>query len=145
MTVPLRAPFSFITLFNSTSQICWIAESIVKVIDLPLLDTTRTDGLIGQVISDIVLQLLGFVAEQERAFIRQRQAEGIACAKAKGKKLGRPAIQFPDNWNEVYEIWQAGKITAREAMKRLNMKPTSFYKLVNCYQNKTGHASMSRI
>ena len=65
----------------------------IRVIDLPLLDTTRTDGLIGQVISDIVLQLLGYVAEQERAFIKQRQAEGIACAKAKGKKLGRPAIK----------------------------------------------------
>ena len=109
----------------------------IKVIDLPLLDTTRTDGLIGQVISDIVLQLLGFVAEQERAFIRQRQAEGNACAKAKGKKLGRPAVQFPDNWDEVYVIWKDGEITAREAMKRLCMKPTSFYKLVNCYQNKT--------
>lgn len=109
----------------------------IKVIDLPLLDTTRTDGLIGQVISDIVLQLLGFVAEQERAFIRQRQAEGIACAKAKGKKLGRPAVQFPDNWDEVYVIWKDGEITAREAMKRLCMKPTSFYKLANIFQNKT--------
>ncbi len=109
----------------------------IKVIDLPLLDTTRTDGLIGQVISDIVLQLLGFVAEQERAFIRQRQAEGIACAKAKGKKLGRPAVQFPDNWDEVYVIWKAGEITAREAMKRLCMKPTSFYKLANIFQKKT--------
>ena len=69
----------------------------IRVIDLPLLDTTRTDGLIGQVISDIVLQLLGYVAEQERAFIKQRQAEGIACAKAKGKKLGRPAIEYPSN------------------------------------------------
>ena len=109
----------------------------IKVIDLPLLDTTRTDGLIGQVISDIVLQLLGFVAEQERAFIRQRQAEGIACAKAKGKKLGRPAVQFPDNWDEVYVIWKDGEITAREAMKRLCMKPTSFYKLANIFQKKT--------
>lgn len=63
----------------------------IRVIDLPLLDTTRTDGLIGQVISDIVLQLLGYVAEQERAFIKQRQAEGIACAKAKGKRLGMKA------------------------------------------------------
>lgn len=108
----------------------------IKVLDLPLLDTTRTDGLIGQVISDIVLQLLGYVAEQERAFIRQRQAEGIACAKAKGKKLGRPAVQFPKNWDEVYAIWQDEKITAREAMKRLGMKPTSFYKLVKSYSKK---------
>ena len=105
----------------------------IRVIDLPLLDTTRTDGLIGQVISDIVLQLLGYVAEQERAFIKQRQAEGIACAKAKGKKLGRPAIEYPSNWEETYNTWKDKKITAREAMKRLGMKPTSFYKLVKYY------------
>ena len=103
---------------------------------MPLLDTTRTDGLIGQVISDIVLQLLGYVAEQERAFIKQRQAEGIACAKAKGKKLGRPAIEYPSNWEETYNTWEAKKITAREAMKRLGMKPTSFYKLVQKYQKR---------
>ena len=105
----------------------------IRVIDLPLLDTTRTDGLIGQVISDIVLQLLGYVAEQERAFIKQRQAEGIACAKAKGKKLGRPAIEYPSNWIETYNTWKAKQITAREAMKRLGIKPTSFYKLVKYY------------
>lgn len=109
----------------------------IRVIDLPLLDTTRTDGLIGQVISDIVLQLLGYVAEQERAFIKQRQAEGIACAKAKGKKLGRPAIEYPSNWIETYNTWKDKKITAREAMKRLGMKATSFYKLVKLYEKKS--------
>lgn len=109
----------------------------IRVIDLPLLDTTRTDGLIGQVISDIVLQLLGYVAEQERAFIKQRQAEGIACAKAKGKKLGRPAIEYPSNWEETYNTWKDQKITAREAMKRLGMKATSFYKLVKLYEKKS--------
>ena len=101
----------------------------IKVIDLPLLDTTRTDGLIGEVISDIVLQLLSYVAEQERAFIKQRQAEGIKLAKAKGKKLGRPSIRTPDNWREIYPIWISGKITAREAMKRTGLKPNTFYKL----------------
>ena len=101
----------------------------IKVVDMPILDTTRTDGLIGEVISDIVLQLLGYVAEQERAFIKQRQAEGIKLAKEKGKRLGKPPIQYPENWQEVYTIWKSGSITAREAMKRLNLKPTSFYKL----------------
>ncbi len=106
----------------------------IRVLDMPMLDTTKTEGLIGQVISDIVLQLLGYVAEQERAFIRQRQAEGIKIAKEKGKRLGKPPIQYPDNWNEVYKIWAKEEITAREAMKRLNLKPTSFYKLAKNYK-----------
>ena len=106
----------------------------IKVVDMPILDTTRTDGLIGEVISDIVLQLLGYVAEQERAFIKQRQAEGIKLAKEKGKRLGKPPIQYPENWQEVYLVWKSGSITAREAMKRLNLKPTSFYKLAKNYK-----------
>ena len=106
----------------------------IKVVDMPILDTTRTDGLIGEVISDIVLQLLGYVAEQERVFIKQRQAEGIKLAKEKGKRLGKPPIQYPENWQEVYTTWKSGSITAREAMKRLNLKPTSFYKLAKKYK-----------
>lgn len=70
---------------------------------------------------------------KERTFIKQRQAEGIACAKAKGKKLGRPAIKYPNNWEETYNIWKAKQITAREAMKRLGLKPTSFYKLAKIW------------
>ena len=107
----------------------------IKVIDMPILDTTKKDGLISEVISDIVLQLLSYVAEQERAFIKQRQAEGIKIAKEKGKHLGKPPIQYPDNWLDVYKIWKQGEITAREAMKRTNLKPTSFYKLAKNYKN----------
>ena len=106
----------------------------IKVIDMPVLDTTKTDGLIGEVISDIVLQLLSYVAEQERAFIKQRQAEGIQIAKEKGKRLGKPPIQYPDNWEKIYTIWKSGNITAREAMKQMNLKPTSFYKLAKNYK-----------
>lgn len=105
----------------------------IKVLDMPVLDTTRTEGLIGEVISDIVLQLLSYVAEQERAFIKQRQAEGIKLAKEKGKRLGKPPIEYPENWDNVYKIWNSGAITAREAMKQLNLKPTSFYKLAKKY------------
>lgn len=105
----------------------------IKVLDMPVLDTTRTEGLIGEVISDIVLQLLSYVAEQERAFIKQRQAEGIKLAKEKGKRLGKPPIEYPENWDNVYKIWKSGTITAREAMKQLNLKPTSFYKLAKQY------------
>ena len=107
----------------------------IKVLDMPVLDTTRTEGLIGEVISDIVLQLLSYVAEQERAFIKQRQAEGIKLAKEKGKRLGKPPIEYPENWNNVYKVWKSGAITAREAMKQLKLKPTSFYKLAKKYKN----------
>lgn len=107
----------------------------IKVLDMPVLDTTRTEGLIGEVISDIVLQLLSYVAEQERAFIKQRQAEGIKLAKEKGKRLGKPPIEYPENWDNVYNVWKSGAITAREAMKQLNLKPTSFYKLAKKYKN----------
>ena len=106
----------------------------IKVLDMPVLDTTRTEGLIGEVISDIVLQLLSYVAEQERAFIKQRQAEGIKLAKEKGKRLGKPPIEYPKNWDNVYKVWESGAITAREAMKQLNLKPTSFYKLAKKYK-----------
>ena len=98
----------------------------IKVLDMPVLDTTRTEGLIGEVISDIMLQLLSYVAEQERAFIKQRQAEGIKLAKEKGKRLGKPPIEYPENWDNVYKVWKSGAITAREAMKLLNLKPTVF-------------------
>lgn len=107
----------------------------IKILDMPVLDTTRTEGLIGEVISDIVLQLLSYVAEQERAFIKQRQAEGIKLAKEKGKHLGKPPIEYPENWDNVYKVWESGAITAREAMKQLNLKPTSFYKLAKKYKN----------
>ena len=107
----------------------------IKVLDMPVLDTTRTEGLIGEVISDIVLQLLSYVAEQERAFIKQRQAEGIKLAKEKGKRLGKPPIEYPENWDNVYKVWKSGAITARESMKQLNLKPTSFYKLAKQYKN----------
>ena len=117
----------------------------IKVLDMPVLDTTRTEGLIGEVISDIVLQLLSYVAEQERAFIKQRQAEGIKLAKEKGKRLGKPPIEYPENWDNVYKIWKSGTITAREAMKQLNLKPTSFYKLAKLYQNGSVAEKNSKI
>ena len=96
-------------------------------------------------ISDIVLQLLSYVAEQERAFIKQRQAEGIKLAKEKGKRLGKPPIEYPENWDNVYKVWKTGTITAREAMKQLNLKTTSFYKLAKFYQNGSVAEKNSKI
>ncbi len=105
----------------------------LKVIDLPttMMDLPEGQEWVFEMVNNILIEVLGTIAEQERETIKARQAEGIAAAKAQGKKLGRPAIQFPDNWNEVYTSWKAGKITAKKAMEQTNTKRTSFYKLVN--------------
>ena len=102
----------------------------IVVLDMSLLDTRRGKDLMGTFLSDIVLQVLSFVAENERTNIRQRQAEGIVAAKAKGKKFGRPALVVPENWGEVYAAWKNGEVTAKTAMEQTGLKRTSFYKLV---------------
>ena len=89
-----------------------------------------------EMVNNILIEVLGTIAEQERATIKKRQAEGIETAKAKGKKLGRPAITFPENWNEVYSAWKAEEISAKAAMERTGTKRTSFYKLVSLTENK---------
>lgn len=104
----------------------------VKIIDLP---TTMTDFPTGQewvleMINNILIEVLGTIAEQERATIKQRQREGIESARSKGKHLGRPPLQKSENWKEVYTIWQNGGITAKEAMQRTGLKRSSFYRLV---------------
>ena len=81
-------------------------------------------------INNILIEVLGTIAEQERATIKQRQREGIESARSKGKHLGRPPLQKSENWKEVYTIWQSGAITAKEAMRRTGLKRSSFYRLV---------------
>ena len=81
-------------------------------------------------VNNILIEVLGTIAEQERETIRKRQAEGIAAAKAKGKQLGRPCLTVPENWDEVYRAWKDEKITAKAAMEQTGLKRTSFYKLV---------------
>lgn len=107
----------------------------IVVLDMPLLDTRQNKDVIGNLISDIVLQLLSFVAQKEREFIKQRQAEGIAIAKANNIKFGRPAITLPDNWTENYEKWKNGEIKAVDFYTSLNLPKTTFYKLVKSYEN----------
>jgi DNA invertase Pin-like site-specific DNA recombinase len=103
----------------------------IKVLDMPLLDTTvNASDLTGTFISDIVLQILSYVAETERLNIRQRQAEGIRLAKEGGKHLGRKQTPFPENFDEVYDSWKREEITAKRAMEKLDLKRTTFYKLV---------------
>lgn len=99
----------------------------IVVLDMPLLDTRREKNLLGTFISDIVLALLSYVAENERLNIRQRQAEGIAAAKARGVKFGRPQKPLPDNFYEVHKAWKNKKITQKEAAKACNMAETTFY------------------
>lgn len=99
----------------------------ICVIDMPLLDTRRGKDLVGTFLSDIVLQVLSFVAENERTNIRQRQAEGIAAAKARGVKFGRPPIPYPDNFQEVCRDWRKKKMTLRQAAEACQMPIGTFY------------------
>ena len=98
----------------------------IVVLDMPLLDTRRGKDLMGTFLSDIVLQVLSFVAENERTNIRQRQAEGIAAAKAKGIKFGRPPRPLPDNFHNLYQKWKNGKITGTVAAKECGMPLSTF-------------------
>lgn len=105
----------------------------LKVLDLP---TTMMDFPAGQewifdMVNNILIEVLGSIAEQERVTIHQRQAEGIAAAKAKGKHLGRPRAKLPDNWNEIIIAWKAKQITAVEAMRRTGLKRSTFYKFAS--------------
>lgn len=105
----------------------------LKVLDLP---TTMMDFPAGQewifdMVNNILIEVLGSIAEQERVTIHQRQAEGIAAAKAKGKHLGRPRAKLPDNWNEIIIAWKAKQITAVEAMRRTGVRRSTFYKFAS--------------
>ena len=109
----------------------------LKVIDLPttMMDLPEGQEWVFEMVNNILIEVLGTIAEQERETIRKRQAEGIEAAKQNGKKLGRPALEYPANWDEVYSSWKAGEITAKTAMELTDTKRTSFYKLVNMTEN----------
>lgn len=106
----------------------------IVVLDMPLLDTRRGKDLMGTFLSDIVLQVLSFVAENERANIRQRQAEGIAAAKARGVKFGRPPAPLPKNFHEVYRRWKRGEITGTAAAKQCDMPLSTFLYRAEAYE-----------
>ena len=106
----------------------------IVVIDMPLLDTRQHKDLLGDFISNLILQVLSYVAQQETDFRKQRQSEGIAIAKQQGKHLGRPIAEYPSNWNEQYKAWKEGQQTAKATMDNLQLKRTTFYKLVKQYE-----------
>lgn len=101
----------------------------MQIIDMPLLNTNASHGdLTGVFISDLVLQILAYVAETERNFIKQRQAEGISAAKAQGKKFGCPRVEEPEGFEIYCNLWQEQKISSRKAAKLLGMSHSTFYR-----------------
>lgn len=112
----------------------------IKILDMPLLDTSANKDLIGTLISDIVLQLLSFIAENERNTIRQRQREGIEAAKRRGVKFGRPKTPYPDNFDHIYRQWKAKEISPQEAFTRTNLPAYLFYKRVHRYEHELKHS-----
>ena len=108
----------------------------VVVIDIPILDTRAEKNLLGTFISDLILALLSYVSENEYLLIRQRQAEGIAAAKRRGVKMGRPSKPLPENFPDIYQKYSSGEITATNAAKSLKMPVSSFRYKAEIYENK---------
>lgn len=108
----------------------------IVVLDMSLLDTRIKNNLLGTFVSDLVLQILSFVAENERNNIKTRQAEGIKIAKEKGIKFGRPSISITNNINEIFELYYSNKINLNDALNKCNMSHGSFYKYYNLYKEK---------
>jgi DNA invertase Pin-like site-specific DNA recombinase len=106
----------------------------IAVIDMPLLDTRRDKNLLGTLIADIVLSLLSFVAQNERESIRQRQTEGIAAAKARGVRFGRPIKCPPENFPATVREWGRGKLALADALKRTGLKEATFYNRLREYR-----------
>lgn len=109
----------------------------IVVIDMPLLDTRQHKDLLGNFVSDLILQVLAYVGQQENEFRRKRQAEGIKVAKDAGKHLGRPKAELPSNFKEEYDNWKAGHQTAIATWTALGLTKTTFYKLVKQYEAGT--------
>lgn len=106
----------------------------ICVIEMPLLDTRNGKDLMGTFIADLVLQILSFVAESERDNIRKRQEQGIAVAKAKGVRFGRPRVQVPREFPEIVDEWERKEISFREALKRCGMSQATFYRTLKGYR-----------
>nr|CRY95904.1 hypothetical protein [uncultured prokaryote] len=109
----------------------------IKVLDMPLLDTSKHgDDLDSTFISDLVLQILSYVAEKERQNIHARQEQGIRIAKEKGVHMGRPRAEYPKEWGAYYKTWKAGEITAKRCIEEMGLTRNTFYNLVKRYENQ---------
>ena len=113
-----------------------VKEVDIVVIEMPLLDTRRGKDLVGTFLSDIVLQVLSFVAENERTNIKSRQREGIEAAKARGVVFGRPVKELPHNFSRIYKRWRAGDIKAHEAAALCGVSRSTFYSRVRDYERQ---------
>ena len=120
-------------IINQWQKIVKEIKADIVVVDMPLLDTRHKKNLLGTLISDIVLQLLSYVSETERANIRQRQAEGIAAAKKRGVKFGRPIKEMPENFAEIISQWNRKEITMEEISRLYGMSESTFYRRLREY------------
>ena len=121
-------------ILNEWNDITKNIKAHIVVLDMPLLDTRKYADTMGTFVSDLVLQVLSFVADKERENIKKRQAQGIASAKAQGKHLGRPKASITVEFENAYKQWKTGEITAVEAMKKSNMTKATFYRKVKEYE-----------
>lgn len=131
-------------ILNQWSYITKTQEAAIVVLDMPLLDTRKNRDLTGTLIADIVLQLLSYVAQTERDFIRQRQAEGIAAAKARGICFGPKRIQMPEAFEDMAEDWCFGRISAIQASKELGISRTTFTRRAEEWGKKYGYKKATR-
>ena len=116
----------------------------ICVIDMPLLDTRNGKDLMGTFIADLVLQILSFVAQNERENIKKRQAQGIAVAKAKGIKFGRPEIKAPENFENIVRQWEKNQISIQDALQQCNMSEATFYRRVREYRLINGQTAIKK-
>lgn len=112
----------------------------IKVTSMPILDTTQSKELVGQLITDVVLAVFAYVADEDWAERHELQRQGIEVAKAEGRHLGRPKVQFPENWGEWYSKWKEGEVTASEAMRQMGVKKDSFYRLAKRYEENSSNS-----
>lgn len=116
------------------NELEWFKQNQVylQILDLPttMIQLPKGQEWIRDMINNIIIEVMSSIAEQERLTIRQRQREGIDVAKAKGKHMGRPKLERPAEWDKYYEMWKRGDITAKKVMETLDLRKTSFYKLV---------------
>ncbi len=122
------------------NELQWFKEKKIrlKILDLPtsLIEVPDGQEWIQEMITNILVEVLSSIAEQERLTIRKRQREGIDAAKRKGKHLGRPRAEMPENFPQIFESWKKEEITAKEAMRRLELSSSTFYRMVMEYKNQ---------
>lgn len=122
-------------------ELQWFKDNgiCLRILDLPtsLIEVPEGQEWIIEMIQNILIEVLASIAEQERLTIRKRQREGIEAARMKGKHMGRPSVKVPDNFEMVYQQWNAGQITAKKAMQLLDLKSSTFYRLVQKYEEKS--------